>query len=227
MPVDAKEYAGKLSLTNFVNAHCQIRDTMRYQPERVLIVGIGVGLEPLILRHKLHRDVCTLDIDAGFNPDYVGSVHDMRMFSDGQFDVVIASHILEHLPFSYFRDCLSELARVANHAIVYLPWGGKHLEWKFIVSQRRWEYSIRLHLPPWKRVDGEHPDLQAAHHYWECGYPGFSIKTIASIMAEYFCIDDMYHNHDWKYSLNFLLTSRVAKPRQSTRMTEASTTECV
>ena len=72
-----------------------------------------MGLEPVLLRHRFHCDVCTLDIDADFGPDYVGSVHSMKMFSDQQFDVVIASHVLEHLPFSYFRDCLAELARVA------------------------------------------------------------------------------------------------------------------
>jgi hypothetical protein len=215
MPLDAKEYAVNVSLTNFVNAYCQIRDALKYQPERILIVGVGVGLEPLLLRQKFHREVCTLDIDADFEPDYVGSVHDMRMFSDQQFDVVIASHVLEHLPFSYFRDCLAELARVARHAVVYLPYGGRHLEWKFVLSQRYREYALRLRLPPRKRVDGEHPDLQAAQHYWECGYPGFSVKSISSIMAEYFHVDETYHNHDWKYSLNFLLTSRRAQPNET------------
>ena len=32
-----------------------------------------------------------------FKPDVVGSVHDMSMFGDLQFDVAIASHVLEHL----------------------------------------------------------------------------------------------------------------------------------
>jgi hypothetical protein len=209
MPVDAKDYSSKFSLGSFVNAHCQVRDSLKYQPDRILVIGVGVGLEPVLLRHRFHCDVCTLDIDADFGPDYVGSVHSMKMFSDQQFDVVIASHVLEHLPFSYFRDCLAELARVARHAIVYLPYGGRHLEWKIILSQR-FQYSLRLRLPPWRRVDGEHPDLQQMQHYWECGYPGFSVKRISSIMAEYFRIDETYHNPDWKYSLNFLLTSRRA-----------------
>jgi hypothetical protein len=208
MPVDAKDYSNNFSLTNFVNAYCQVHDALKYRPDRILIIGVGVGLEPLLLREKFHREVCTLDIDADFRPDYVGSVHDMKMFSDQQFDVVIASHVLEHLPFSYFRDCLAELARVARHALVYLPYGGRHLEWKFIYSQRHRECCFRLNLPAWRRLDGEHPDLQAGQHYWECGYPGFSVKKISSIIAEYFCIDKTYHNDDWKYSLNFLLTSR-------------------
>jgi hypothetical protein len=82
MPLDAKKYASQFSLTNFVNAYCQVRDALKYQPDRILVIGVGVGLEPLLLREKFQREVSTLDIDADFGPDYVGSVHDMKMFSD-------------------------------------------------------------------------------------------------------------------------------------------------
>jgi hypothetical protein len=216
MPVDAKEYAGNLSPVNFLNAYYQILDALKYQPRRILIVGVGVGLEPIILRHKFKLDVQTIDIDGGFEPDYVGSVHDMNMFYDHQFDVVIASHVLEHLPFSFFPACLKELSRIARHAVIYLPYGGKHLEWKFILSQRTREFSVRLRLPPLARVNGKERVLQAGHHYWECGYRGFSVKKISSIIEAYFNIDRMYHNQDWKYSLNFLLTSHGLAQGEST-----------
>lgn len=207
MPCDAKEYSRNTSLGSYVNAYYQVRDTLRYQPNQILVIGVGVGLEPALLRHRFHCDVCTLDIDAGFEPDHVGSVHDMKMFTDEHFDVAVASHVLEHLPFSYFRDCLGELARVARHVIIYLPYGGRHLECKVILSQR-FRYTFGFRLPPWRRIDGENAVLQQSQHYWECGYPGFSIRKISSIMSEYFQIDDIYHNPDWKYSMNFLLTSR-------------------
>lgn len=64
-------------------------------------------------------------------------------------------------------------------------------------------------------MDGEHPDLQAAQHYRECGYFGFSVKDISSIRAECFHVEEPYHNHDWKCSLNFLLTSRHAQPNET------------
>jgi hypothetical protein len=211
MPVDAKQYAGNFSQVNFLNAYYQIRDVLTYHPEKILIIGVGVGLEPLILRHKFRLDVCSLDIDCGFEPDCVGSVHNMKMFYDQQFDVVIASHVLEHLPFSFFRTCLEELARVAKHAVVYLPYAGRNLEWKFTWAQHCREYGFRVHLPPLRWISGQKPELQDGQHYWECGIPGFSKKKISSTIEMYFQIDKMYQNQDWKNSMNFLLTSKYKK----------------
>jgi hypothetical protein len=209
MPEDAHEYAHHISVTNFINAYYQIRDALTYQPHRVLVIGVGVGIEIAVLRSKFGITVETFDIDPDFQPDHVGSVHDLSRFSDQSFDVVIASHVLEHLPFSFFRDALSELSRVAKHAVIYLPYGGKHLEMCLSVSQRRREWKLRLHVPPvFRRISGEEPELQNNAHYWECGYPGYSVDTIRQYLEEVFYIDGCYHNDDWKYSLNFLLTSR-------------------
>lgn len=208
MLVEVEEYARSLSLTNFVNAYYQQRDVLQYHPSRVLIVGVGVGLEPMILRQKFGLEVTTLDIDARFAPDVVGSVHDMRAFADKQFDVVVASHVLEHLPFAYFDRVVDELARVAKHAVVYLPYGGRHLEWKFTWAQRVREYAAHLSLPPLARIAGDKPELQAGHHYWEVGYPGFSPAKLSRLFSRRFTIDRRYHNRDWTYSLNFLMTAK-------------------
>jgi hypothetical protein len=208
MPVDARQYAGAVSLTHYINAYYAIRDALVYSPTRILLIGVGVGLEPILLRHKYGLDVTTFDIDAGFHPDVVGSVHKMDMFADKQFDVAIVSHVLEHLPFALVSTALEEIARVARHAVIYLPYGGRHLEWKFTYAQRYREYAVRLRIPPLNRVDGKTPALQAGQHYWECGYRGFSVSRIRKLIGRFFTIDRMYHNHDFKYSLNFTLTSR-------------------
>lgn len=225
MPLDVQKFASAYSQTNFLNAYYQIRDVLSYQPKRILIIGVGVGLEPIILRHKFKLDVSTLDIDNEFQPDYVGSVHQMDMFSSQQFDAVIASHVLEHLPFSYFPTCLKELC-VAKHAVIYLPYAGRNLEWKFTWSQRYREYSIKLHIPPKGRISGQQRELQQGYHYWECGYPDFSVKTISSMIDKYFLIDCMYHNQDWKYSMNFRLTSRIMEQGGSSEKILAGTKNC-
>lgn len=208
MPVEAAEYARSLSVTGFVNAYYQLRDVLSYHPRRVLIVGVGVGLEPLVLREKFGLEVTTLDVDARFGPDVVGSVHDMGAFSDGQFDVVVASHVLEHLPFAYFDRCVDELARVARHAVVYLPYAGRHLELKLTWAQRVREWAARLRIPPFGRISGNELELQEGHHYWEVGFRGFSPAALSRRLSRRFTIDRRYHNRDWSYSINFLLTAR-------------------
>ena len=211
MPHNARDYAFNIKLHNYINAYYQIRDCLGYNPKRVLIVGMGVGLEPILLKEKYGLDISTIDIDPGFKPDYEGSVHKMDMFSDGEFDVSIASHVLEHMPFSFFEPSIQELARVSKHSLIYLPYGGMHFELKLTVAQFDKEFNLRLWKPPLRKIDGEQRILCKGEHCWECGYRGFSANRIKRIMSRYFQIDKAYHNADWKYSLNFCLTSKWAR----------------
>ena len=209
MPVDAERYRNAISLTTFVNSYYQVRDVLRFSPRSVLIVGVGTGIEPVLLRHRFGLAVTTLDIDARFQPDVVGSVHDLSAFRPDQFDVALVSHVLEHMPFAYFEPALEQLARVARNAVIYLPYGGRHLEWRFTLSQRVREWGLRLRIPPLRRVSGATPDLDGGDHYWELGFPGFSIDRISTLIARHFRILDRYHNQDWKYSYNFVLSRRA------------------
>src|SRR5258708_32879657 len=128
MPVDKAVWLSQLHLSNFNNAFCEYRDVQAYtRAHKILIVGPGQGLEVTVFRSRGY-DVTTYDIDREFTPDHLGSVHDMSCFTNKQFDVVIASHVLEHMSFSYFDTALKELGRVAHHALIYLPFAGRHID---------------------------------------------------------------------------------------------------
>lgn len=200
--IPAANYRHRLGLTNFINAHYQIRDCLRFKPMKVLIIGVGTGIEKAILS-QLGITVTTLDIDPELHPDVVGSAHDLSMFSKGEFDVVIASHVLEHLPFSLFERCLQQIATVGKHAIIYLPIACLTPEIAFGVRPL-FLTKLRLVLTFfWKtyRFNGE--------HYWEIGTKGYPVRRIIDMMKRYFQIVEHYHNPEWHYSYNFIASQSV------------------
>src|SRR5437773_2896392 len=85
MPVDRERWFGELDLSNFINSYYEFRDLQSCgNCKTLLIVGPGQGLGTLVLKWRGYQ-VTTLDIDETFKPDFIGSVHDLSMFVDGQF----------------------------------------------------------------------------------------------------------------------------------------------
>ena len=68
-------------------------------------LNLGSGL------HPLPRYV-NVDILPERHPDIVASVEELSFSEDGQWDLVRASHVLEHFPFSRGLEVLAEWARV-------------------------------------------------------------------------------------------------------------------
>ena len=209
MPVDRERWLQHLDLSNFVNAYYQYRDVQRFEHCRtVLIVGPGQGLPTEVLKWRGY-DVTTLDIDGTFRPDVVGSVHQMDMFRDRQFDAVIASHVLEHLAVPYLEVALRELARVAGNALVYLPVAGRHVQARLQPGFKGIDLSILVDVFNYlHRPDGLQAKYCARQHYWEVGMRGFRVRDLRRRMSAHFDVLDVYRNRDWNPSLNFVLRSR-------------------
>lgn len=214
MPVDRERWRQQLDLSNFVNAYYQYRDLQRFQNcQRVLIVGPGQGLPTEVLKWRGY-DVTTLDIDPVIEPDIVGSVHDMRMFRDGQFDAVIASHVLEHFAVPYLDGALTELARVANHALVYLPVAGRHVQARVAPGFKAIDLNVLVDVFNYlHRPNGVEPRYCQRQHFWEVGMRGFRVRDLRVRMSRFFEILDVYRNRDWNPSMNFVLRSRRGSDR--------------
>jgi Methyltransferase domain len=209
MPVNRQEWGKQLNISNFINAYYQYKDIQSLEKcKEILIVGPGQGLERAILNWRGYA-VTTLDIDSTFSPDYIGSVHDLNMFSSGQFDAVIASHVLEHLAVPYLDAALKELSRVSRNAIIYLPIFGKHFQWRFMTGGRKIDISIISDVYNWFIApDGVSPRYMAGQHFWEVGMRGFKTRDLKKRFSSYFRILRTYRNRDWLASMNFILKSK-------------------
>ena len=209
MPVDREQWFRRLSLSNFVNSYYQYRDLQQVENcRKVLIVGPGQGLDTQVLKWRDY-EVTTLDIDATFQPDLVGSVHDLSHFSDLQFDAVIASHVLEHLPEFYLDGSLKELARVARYSLIYLPVHRRHFHLRVVPGFKDIDFSVILDIfNPFERPDGTTPKYMEGQHYWEVGMRGYRVRDLIKRMSAFFQVISVYRNKDWISSQNFVLKSK-------------------
>ena len=213
MPVNREEWSKQLNLSNFVNTYYQYRDLQSLENcRRILIVGPGQGLDTNVLKWRGY-EVVTFDIDDTFKPDYLGSVHDLNMFSTGDFDAVIASHVLEHLAEPYLQCSFQQLARVARYALIYLPVHGRHFHLRFVPGIKSFDWSFILDLAnPFTSTDGLTARYMANQHFWEIGIKGYRISDIKNRMSEFFEVMSIYRNRDWIPSQNFILKSKICGP---------------
>jgi hypothetical protein len=208
MPVDREAWFKQLNLSNFINAYYQYRDLQLCRDvKKLLIIGLGQGLDRQVLKWR-NYEVTTFDIDKTFNPDVIGSVHDLSMFDDGSFDAVIVSHVLEHLAVPYLDRCLEELARVGRYCLIYLPVAGRHFQLRLKMDFKGIDWSCIFDLFNYfRKPDGITPCYCAGQHYWEIGMRGFRVGDITRRLSKYFKVLSAYRNKDWLPSYNFILES--------------------
>ena len=150
----------------------QIDEAVSLVPRNVLEVGIGNGFVSKYLKER-GVNVKTLDIDYRLSPDIIGSVLDMP-FSNEAFNVVSCCEVLEHLPYSEFRNALGELARVSQKFVI--------LSIPDVTTSYRFNIEIPRLGPIKKMVT--HPFHRAirhiydSEHYWEIGKISYSLRKI-------------------------------------------------
>ena len=211
MPIDREAWRRELNLSNFVNSYYQYRDLMKWvgAEASILIIGPGQGLDAAVFKWRGFR-VVTFDIDSTFGPDVIGSCHEMPMFADAEFDVVIASHVLEHLPVPYLEQALEEIARVGRYALFYLPVAGRHAVLRFVPGVKNIDLTAIVDFFRfWERPDGRSPKYCAGQHYWEVGLRGFRVQQLRKRLSRSFVVLDDYRNRDWLPSYNFVVRSKA------------------
>lgn len=210
MPVDRQQWRKDLNFSNFVNTAYEFSDLQKCGDSisSILVIGPGQGLDLVVLKWRGYQ-VTTFDIDETFSPDYLGSVHDLSQFKDKQFDVVIVSHVLEHLAVAYLDASLKEIARVSKYALIYLPVAGKHFQFRLKLGVRGIDICWFIDVFNWfEKPDGITARYTQGQHFWEIGMRGFWVSNVLKRMAPFFDVVSVYRNRDWNPSHNFVLKSR-------------------
>lgn len=181
----------------------------------ILEVGIGAGIVTHTLRFNGRR-VVTADVDEALEPDVVGDVRELPLEHDS-FDVVVASEVLEHIPFKDVPKALSEIKLVTRkYALISVPYNQHRVSCQLDLTILRYLYfggrinrfitrafPIHLYFGVSKRWTDFVFDRE---HYWEIGYKGYSMRDVQSVLREQFVIERDFRVPLSPYQYVFLLS---------------------
>ncbi len=181
----------------------QITEVLRIGARSCLEIGTGPGVVKRTL-NGLGVDVTSVDIDSELGPDVVADVRALPC-ETGAFDVVLASQVLEHIPWADLPAALSELHRVSSsHAVVSLPQAGVNVGMALSVEVVNFfnDRGVSLHIgTPWKhRFDGQ--------HYWEVGARGTGRRAVRELFARRFVVEREYTVVEMPYHRFYVLAKR-------------------
>ena len=136
----------------------------------------------------------------------------MHMFVNGQFDAVIASHVIEHQAEPYLESSLAEIARVGRYALIYLPVAGRHFQLRFMPGVLSIDRSILFDVFNWfHEPDGVTARYCQKQHFWEIGRRGWRVRDVLRRFKPHFDVLSVYRNVDWAPSQNFVLRSKHSR----------------
>ena len=118
-----RDHMAGLDMVTWLRHYHVVRDLLASGPECVLEIGSGDGVvrrcvQPFVPAYSV------FDINARLEPDYVGDLKVGDASLTGRFDAVVATEVMEHLPFADLPACLSNLSgwlKPGGRAFVSLP----------------------------------------------------------------------------------------------------------
>lgn len=182
---------------------------VKLKPSCVLEIGIGSG----VLTHLLRQNgicVTSADYDERLKPDVIADIRCLP-FADNSYDVVLASQVLEHIPYDDVKLAYDEMCRVTKHyCIVSVPYNQHNLTIYANLKINKYLYfggSLNRLLNKYGRIylnfgvsrflKNFIPD---AEHEWEIGYKEYPLKRVremfgarAKILEEYRVPLSPYH----------------------------------
>jgi len=175
----------------------QIDLILAYCPKSILEIGVGDKVVGSYLKANFPDVVYkSFDNDEKLHPDILGSIENYA-FPAGQYDLVCAFEVLEHLPFEKFPAILTKLKRASReYVIISLPRWGRHFSLEIrlpFFGEIKCQYKFNF-FPIEHKFDGQ--------HFWEIGKKGYSLKKVKEnialsglkIVKDFMAFESPYHH---------------------------------
>lgn len=196
--VDKSHYSFNDYMTKkrWISMWHQLDEVLSLAPKKVLEIGPGPGVFKS-LADLFGIKVETLDLDPDLVPDYVASA-DKMPFENGDYDVVCAFQMLEHVAYDTTLAIFREMTRVAReYVVISLPDARPVWPYSLYVPKKG---EVKFLIPrPWKgpkthQFDGE--------HYWEINKKGYTLEKVKNdlervsnvkLLRTYRVVENPYH----------------------------------
>lgn len=185
----------------------QLEFAIEVAPKKVLYIGKGTGIAPSLLsKCPGDPEIITMDIEAKFDPDILGSVLDIPS-ENNAFDVTMCCQVLEHLPFDNFQKALTEIRRVTKDRLV-LSIPDRRFYFGLWAKAPLIRLGVSMSLPRFPLMFLPYPEEKTKinGHYWEIGHKGTSLNTIKKkIYQAGWKIKKIKRVPDWSWHTFFIL----------------------
>lgn len=191
----------------------QIEEIINSKAKSVLLIGVGDGFVPYIMR-KICSDieVTTFDFSNELEPDICGDVRELSSHFDGMggYDAIVCCEVLEHLPYDEFDKILSQIKmclKESGKLILSLPDRGVKASFSLHIPKLL-DIKLLCNIPRiWRNkfiFNGE--------HYWEINSARmYRSKKIRKVIDNHFVIEKEYLVEKNTYHRFYIGCPRVTK----------------
>lgn len=174
-------------LNRFISYYYQVDLASELEPKKILEIGMGNGFFSDYMK-KLGFSITTCDFDANLKPDVVADVRQLP-FKDGEFDLITAFEILEHIPFEDVPKALEGLKRVTSrYAVISMPYKSTGLEFVFRFPGVRTIFK-KMFLNLFLRIPLKFGGIKVSgQHYWEIDSWNYRLPKVRAEIAKHFRI---------------------------------------
>lgn len=186
--LDQKQYLANVDFFTWTRHFHVIKDLCAVGQSDFLEVGTGDGVVKRCMQPFV-RTYTVMDINAKLRPDVLGDLRTRVPDLQERFDVVIATEILEHLPFTELRTCV-------GHLNSYLRTGGKlfltlpHRKGHMLVvppGQTLWMWRFPIGLTSLSEAYNRFIRRKIwidPHHCWEIGDGSVTRDQVESVLQQ-------------------------------------------